>query len=378
MDAQTAEDGWDNLGPARKRQRTDHLEDTKELVITDRETLVRDDKYYRADGDCIIKVENTLFKIHRFLLARDSSAFQNMFSFPTNDKEVVEGSSDEYPVPLIGDTAEKFRVLLSVMYALPLELQAYNSTTAAIDSLMTIAEMTNKYHFTTMETWAVDALHNVLSGAYGKPQTDLATCNSTTLARLLETAILCNHTGLRSLIVSKWANRILLRDIGPALAIVVADRHALRSLQGIAYYVQLMEVGSDPQKLRADTTLNRDQRARLLSGHWSLVKLWDRLRISAPAFQRSDGCTFHSHGCSKVWEDQWLEAGKNEKTLAYSSADVLGRLRCMKENLMMNGEIVLRLTPQCRKAAVESLWRTIKEVEDGLADHFSDLTQCPE
>ncbi|KZT19975.1 hypothetical protein NEOLEDRAFT_1076570 [Neolentinus lepideus HHB14362 ss-1] len=340
--------------------------------------LVRDDKYYRADGDCVIRVENTLFKVHRFLLGRDSSAFQDMFSFPTSDKEVAEGSNDENPVQLVGDTVEQFRWLLSVLYALPLELQAYNSASADVDNLITIAEITNKYHFTSVETWAVDALHNVLSGVYGKSQTDLATCDSTLLARLLETAILCNHTRLRSLIVSKWSNRILLRDVSPALAIVVADRHALRSLQGIAYYVQLMEVGCDPQKLTADTTLSRDQRTRLLSGHWSLVKLWDRLRVTAPAFERSDGCTFHNHGCLKVWEDQWLEVGKYEKTLAYSSADVLGRLRCMRDHLMMTGEIVLRLTPQCRKAAVDSLWRTIKEVEDGLADHFNDLTQSSE
>ncbi|EPQ54673.1 hypothetical protein GLOTRDRAFT_130023 [Gloeophyllum trabeum ATCC 11539] len=366
-------DGWETLEPARKRQRTSELEDRKEPVIASTEELVRDEKYYRTDGDCVIRVENTLFKA-----TRDSSAFQHMFTFPAGDKQLAEGSNDDYPVRLVGDTVDQFRALLSIMYALPPELQSYNSPTADIDNLITVAEITNKYHFASVETWAVDALHDVLSGTYGLPQTDLAICDSALMARLLETAILCNHTRLRSLIVSKWTNRILLRDLSPTLAIVLADRHMLRSLQGIAYYVQLMEMGSDLSKLKADKALSRDQRARLLSGHWSLVKLWDRLRVTAPAFERSDGCTFHNHGCLKVWEDQWLEAGKNEKTLSYGSADVLGRLRCIKEHLMMNGEIVLRLTPQCRKAAVESLWRTIKEVEDGLADHFNDLTQCSE
>ncbi|KXN80631.1 hypothetical protein AN958_09274 [Leucoagaricus sp. SymC.cos] len=42
----------------------------------------RDTDYYFEKGDCIIRAENCLFKIHRFLLERDSPIFQDLFSLP--------------------------------------------------------------------------------------------------------------------------------------------------------------------------------------------------------------------------------------------------------------------------------------------------------
>jgi hypothetical protein len=53
-------------------------------------------------------------KVHRFILCRDSSTFQNMFEVCTG----AEGSADNNPLPLYGDTIEAVRSLLSVLYAL--------------------------------------------------------------------------------------------------------------------------------------------------------------------------------------------------------------------------------------------------------------------
>lgn len=61
--------------------------------------------------------------MHKFLLARDASAFQDMFCMPADADPhatgtVREGSSDENPIVLYGETEDEFRTLLSALYAL--------------------------------------------------------------------------------------------------------------------------------------------------------------------------------------------------------------------------------------------------------------------
>lgn len=59
-------------------------------------------------------------QVHRFLLARDSSAFENMFSMPHGEPadRSPEGYSDSNPIVLEGESACDFAELLTVLYAL--------------------------------------------------------------------------------------------------------------------------------------------------------------------------------------------------------------------------------------------------------------------
>jgi hypothetical protein len=179
-----------------------------------------------------------------------------------------------------------------------------------------IAEITNKYHFVTLEGWAVEAIHRVLSGVHGPPVFALNT--SDRLSRVLEISIICNHIRLRDSVVAQWTSRILRRELEPAPALVVADKYNLRMLLGVAYYIQLMEVGTSFSK---DNKLNREQRIRLMSGHWSLVNLWDELRVTSPKFEKgANGCVYHNAGCVSIWAAKWLEVGKSEKTLMFGTS----------------------------------------------------------
>ena len=276
--------------------------------------------------------------------------------------------------------------------------------------------MTNKYHFASIETWAVDALYNVISGLHGPPQPhyELGHCSSAWMKRLLEVALLCGHTALRNYVAERWVDRIVARDLRPVHALEIADRSGIRRLQGYAYYVQLLEMGDsfDPgvvedgkqysrsrlgtaalagpngngngengvPSARAGTpaSLTREQRQRLLSGHWSLSRLWDTLRTTPPKFQRPDGCTYHQQGCVTTWNAVWRDVGKAEGTLKHAPGDVLGRLRAMEEQLFMHADLSCALTPQCKRGALVALKATIREVQEGLADHFADLTRAQE
>lgn len=61
-------------------------------------------------------------QVHKFLLARDASAFQDMFSIPSDAEADSgpsrEGRSDANPIVLYGETEDEFRILLSALYAL--------------------------------------------------------------------------------------------------------------------------------------------------------------------------------------------------------------------------------------------------------------------
>ena len=95
--------------------------------------MVRDDTFYLQDGSCVLRVESTLFnvrepylyvcyptndaQVHRTLLAKDGSLFSSMFSLPQGEHE-IEGTSDDCPIWLQGESVSEFKNFLWVLYAL--------------------------------------------------------------------------------------------------------------------------------------------------------------------------------------------------------------------------------------------------------------------
>ena len=94
----------------------------------------RDKDFYFDDGDLIFRVENTLFKvshlvdyvchvinhtaqINRFAL-RDSHAFKGMFAVCGTGNAQSEGSDDEHPIILHGDSVGAFKALLVFLHAM--------------------------------------------------------------------------------------------------------------------------------------------------------------------------------------------------------------------------------------------------------------------
>ncbi|KIJ27536.1 hypothetical protein M422DRAFT_784864 [Sphaerobolus stellatus SS14] len=105
-----------DIARPRKRARSEtnmHADDTKQSPMD----VHRDPDYYFEDGSAVILVQNVLFKVHRTILSRDSSAFETLFRLPSG-KQAVEGTRDSDPVILQGDTPEQFRSLLWSLYSL--------------------------------------------------------------------------------------------------------------------------------------------------------------------------------------------------------------------------------------------------------------------
>ena len=316
-----------------------------------------------------------------------------------------------------------FVSLLTPSLARPDELHAYRTASADISRLLTIASLTNKYHFLSTAWWAVSALYSVTSGEFGPPthpMGDLARASTTALTQILEIAMRCGHRRLIDFVIECWSNRILSKELSPRAAMHVADRWDLDALRGVAYYVQLMEIGKifetrlrstqspkpheliphsntaieqdtgeaavvpEPTRSRASTPesvcddeaapLTSVQITRLLSGFYSLVSSWDYRRLNPPTFPRPDGCTYHMHGCVSTFRTVWCDVARSEKTMRYGSADIVGRLRCVEEQLRASTELACALSPGCKREAMTAVKKCIKGVQEQLSTHFVDLT----
>jgi hypothetical protein len=329
----------------------------------------------------------------------------------TSVQGITEGSNDQHPMVLYNETANNFRLLLTILYALwvygyiaptslaqllsrPAEIAHYNAPDADVGALLTIAEMTNKYSFITTSTWAIDTLHVLYREDTLTNQWNPILCRSSHFKRVIEVSLLCGHEELCNFAVNHWIDRILNRTANPLIAMAVADKHGLIKLQGVSYYVALLESGPNleldsdtfggpepndelpPDSPQPPLKLTSTQKARLLSGFFALINLWEQLRVTAPTFQRPDGCTYHAHGCLGTWQHAWSSIARSEVTARMSPADVVGRLKAMQDLLVADGDIAFALTPVCRRAAMASVRELVKKVQDELAAYFVDLTLC--
>ncbi|KAJ3511809.1 hypothetical protein NLJ89_g3882 [Agrocybe chaxingu] len=77
---------------------------------------MRSQKYYLPDnGMAIFKVEDNLYKVHRYFFIQESSVFQTMFDCP-NPVQGQDGESDTQPIHLPEVTRAEFEALLDFFY----------------------------------------------------------------------------------------------------------------------------------------------------------------------------------------------------------------------------------------------------------------------
>ena len=204
-------------------------------------------------------------------------------------------------------------------------------------------------------------------------------CSSATLSLLMDVSIQFNRKNIIELINKKWYDRLLNKSTPSVPAIQAADKHDLEDIRGMAYYIHVQDMldrqtvtGRGATQLRADPKLNNGQVMRLLSGYWSLVSLWERTRLKPIELPQSTSCTSESHHqrCSATWERRWVSAAGWKRILGLNSADVLGLLACLRDQLSGDEDLNKGTNSDCRMAGLEALKALQVKVQDGLADHF--------
>lgn len=98
-------------------------------------TRTRHERFYLQDGNVIllvrvplrflsihfintriIQVENVLFRIHKYIVSRDSQTFADMFTVPAPPDTAPEGSTDENPIELFEQSKADLECFLEIMY----------------------------------------------------------------------------------------------------------------------------------------------------------------------------------------------------------------------------------------------------------------------
>jgi hypothetical protein len=328
----------------------------------------------------VLLVDHALFKVHRSMLTKDNSSFEEMFSLDEvrsnlSPDQQLEGQDDDNPIHLQGDTSDEFRALLWSLYALPAELVQLSSPDGYLNTMRFIhlARIAHKYQFRTTERWALQVLIT-----YTK-RTDSQ--NTSCLEQLTEVASLCACPELLNDAVARWKT-LLAQGRDVALAIGLGERLGLKKLTGLAYH-KMMIAGRSIWD--ADPILTRSQKVRLLSGYYTLSHLCESLPSQPPSFSHDSSCVV-ARCCAATWLNLWKvitsdkEDGFSDQVTKLQPGDLLGRvmmaesiLRALVDcdiprNGMMDG-----MHEICGELALKAVQKKVREVQKQLVDYFVDV-----
>ncbi|KAJ7080635.1 hypothetical protein B0H15DRAFT_890753 [Mycena belliarum] len=283
---------------------------------------VRDEKYYRDDGDCIIQVENTLFKIHRYHLSGDSDIFRSMFSLPAGGRP-LEGQSDLYPIVLFGDTPAQLRAVLSFSYSNPNQLQINRMSIDDLDRLLNMVPFAHKYFLQQCLLWALESMEHILmrSASVMPAEKFPVILEVTALCTSLHAPI-CQR--ICDLIQHQWMAQIKsdALPIGPALE--TAERSNLRSFLIALYRIVLDKLADMDLHAAAGADgllagINATHQLRIFSGSWALARCWrDFLTQPSPAPVIPRAC-ITPQDCEKLWRYEWRKQIQRVSTTSEGS-----------------------------------------------------------
>ncbi|KAF8576694.1 hypothetical protein K439DRAFT_1664533 [Ramaria rubella] len=346
-----------------------------------------DPDYYFEDGSTVILVGEVLFKVHRTILSKDSSAFETMFKLPAGCDIQAEGTRDDNPVVMQGDTPEQFRSLLWALYALPHEVVEAGAVKSRVewphfDRFCDIALMVHKYCFKSLETWAIGTFLNWLAQCsrnhapshFGSSLSRSVYRTSETsqlsrLRRVLEIAVLCEDQKLRNTVVQRLQDELRTIDADLPWFIALGERFEIASLTGAAYYALMVQGRDKWIKLVTEDRLSRSQLGRLHNGYYALVSQWETYRCTPPSIQH---CVHFGHCCKQRWHAYWKELTKDDIILAKFPADVVGRLETMLTQVFAYPDI-MDMHQECRNKALGAVKMLISQARESLASHFVDL-----
>ncbi|KAI5118254.1 hypothetical protein M0805_007503 [Coniferiporia weirii] len=201
-------------------------------TCADLESVLRDEKYYFPDGSCIFLAENTLFNVCTRL-----DHLENALS----GEQIPEGTTDENPIVLHGDTAREFRHFLWALYSMPHELKGLHRTRTDVPKLLDIVNVSIKYSFKSLEIWACDILKACIARR-PFPLRESKPAERTQLIDIIRLAQLCQHKRLLEGLVSSFQELLESSPGYNELALLLADElePSAPKLTGAAYFSALL------------------------------------------------------------------------------------------------------------------------------------------
>ncbi|KAJ7610589.1 hypothetical protein DFH06DRAFT_1246149 [Mycena polygramma] len=343
----------------------------------------RDPVYYDEDGNCVIRVENVLFKTYRFLLERESEVLADMFRLPQGAM-VVEGTTDDSPIVLAGDKAAQFRAFLRFSLASGMATQITTITIADMEDVAHLAHFSNKYLIASWRQWAIAALvHCCRVIDAGVPLPSAALASAMLIAR--------EDPVLSSAISRAWKFRLEngIMDFSDALDAgeAAGNRDFLTDVYYLALTRKPMGGGAPSSTQFPHAHLRPAHVRRLLAGSYSLTMLWMYLSDNPPDYElpavNRSPCGNHA-SCIEAWKTLWRTQMHSEWVDRFNPADVLGRLQhfeiCLRGRLpgaprrnYFNSDIPWENRPACFTSIMENnnpFHRLRTEIRDSLDTRF--------
>ncbi|KAK0202159.1 hypothetical protein DFS33DRAFT_1276924 [Desarmillaria ectypa] len=369
--------------------------DTAAACVWDSVYHSNEDDRNGVDEYCILKAQNTLFKVRRCVLARDDSAFQSLESFRCG---WIYGNLRVIRIP---ESASKFRDLLWALHHLDPQNSrpVYNTS---ISCLLNIAELSRKYRFPSFEYWAVDQLYKMLRGT-ALPFSLMSTSSSSAsssitlteslsqspnvdsiCARLLYVSFASRFDSLFLLVMREITTQTLWYDYHPGETLVrtIQDlsvrrsrfKRQLHQLLGVIYYRMLISLPCSSMSggVIFPHSMDIELRMCFLSAHESLTRMWAGIR-SSPSLNRGSESVFpNPHaGCKEMWDHYWVESARQAEQAACrrSKADVLGLL---KSTMIMVRKVVADSPLVCLECSLAGL-EAVDKVRDEIINNLGDL-----
>ncbi|KAF7768624.1 hypothetical protein Agabi119p4_7867 [Agaricus bisporus var. burnettii] len=286
-------------------------------------SVIRDEDYYWRDGNCVIRVQDRLFKVHQYLFERDSDFFRTLFTLPQPEpsddenqdstRQGVDGQSDDSPI-VCQDSVEDFKALCWALYARPIETNAKERLDIA--QLLRVIVISNKYGLDSLRDWSL----NVVEEKAWPESSQFV--DSSGGWKTIERVFIVSFESQRSELIKKfeqfWLNEIakpderMSRRLETFNAALDATENypGTRLFQGQAYYEylracdvfnmtgntdQLSDLGEYVDHFPLTSEGLNDQRsARLSKGLFSLMRLRSKLS-TVPAFLEITGTTCQKH-----------------------------------------------------------------------------------
>ncbi|KAH9965391.1 hypothetical protein BC827DRAFT_1119379, partial [Russula dissimulans] len=120
------------------------------------ERVVRNTEYYLQGGDVVFRVENHLFRVHRYFFTRDSSSFREKLPHPPPPGEFTKGSSDSNPFILEETFIVDFERLLWVFYN-----PHYSIYDGSVEEWSSILKLAHQWDFIEVKAFALRELEQL-------------------------------------------------------------------------------------------------------------------------------------------------------------------------------------------------------------------------
>ncbi|KAH9072814.1 hypothetical protein EDB83DRAFT_2312973 [Lactarius deliciosus] len=127
--------------------------------------VTRHRSYFIHEADVTFKVEDYVFRVHKYFFTRESSYFRRLFEPSQFLVQDPPGSSEANPIILEGISSDAFACFLWVFYNPKYSI--YDATPGQWSSILGLAQ---KWGFRDVELLYAPKLHGLLSEIFGLPK----------------------------------------------------------------------------------------------------------------------------------------------------------------------------------------------------------------